>query len=351
MDTKSKAPDAGTPEAVNELSEIKDNQSGRFLQLFEKYRVSITEEFHDSETLVVQGDRIVVTRGNIATITGKPKAFKTFLLSGIIAGFMEDETLSISGIGGTCLFIDSEQSKFHVNKVNKRIYNLCGWNTDADNEKLVVLSLRELNAEERLKITLEAIREIHPDLIIIDGIRDLVKDFNDLKESAEIVGQLMTITSQENCGIITVLHQNKADNNARGHLGSELCNKSETVIQVVNTSGIATVSPVYSRNREIQDFSFRIDDASLPVLCDAPKVEKKTGELAELMRKAMFGSAWMNRKTLIEKISTVSDKSEKTAKRRIADAMDSGLIKINAQGFYILVAKNNDNENESEFPF
>ncbi|MFA6932417.1 MAG: hypothetical protein WCQ30_02155, partial [Bacteroidales bacterium] len=231
------------------------------------------------------------------------------------------------------------------------IYRLCGYDIKKRTDRLDYLTLREVNAKQRVEITIKAMEELKPDLVVIDGIRDLVLDFNDLAESGQIVGEMMRLSSLYNCGILTVLHQNKADNNARGHLGSELCNKSETVIQVVKDKGIATVSPVYSRNREIQDFSFKINDAGLPELCDTPKIEKKTGELAELMRKSMFGSAWMDRKTLIEKVSIVSDKSEKTAKRRIADAMDSGLIKINSQGYYILVEKNKDNENESEFPF
>mgnify|MGYP007001916110 CR=1 FL=1 len=32
--------------------------------------------------------------------------------------------------------------------------------------------------------------------------------------------------------IFTVLHENKIDNNVRGHIGTELQNKSETVISV-----------------------------------------------------------------------------------------------------------------------
>ena len=318
--------------------------------IFSDYKVVITDEFSEPEPLITQGDKIIVSKGNIATIIGKPKAFKTFLTSAIVAGFLEDETLSISGVGGTCLFIDTEQSRSHVNTVQKRIYKLCNWDTEEINNRLIMLSLRELSYDDRLQMLLDATDTIKPDLIIIDGIRDLVKDFNDLKESAEIVGHLMAISSQNQCAIITVLHQNKSDSNARGHLGSELSNKSETVLQVVNDSGMATVSPIYSRNQEIEPFSFRVDTNSLPTICRLPKIEKKVSELGQLMHKAMFGSAWIDKKTLVRKLVTLITKSERTAERKIKDALEANILKYNDAGSLILNTSTIE-EKDNELPF
>lgn len=328
--------DAPTPQPLDPSPETAREKTP---PKFSDYRVVITDEFTLPEPIVKQGDRTIVSRGNIVAIIGKPKAFKTFLISAIAAGFLEDTVLSISGSGGRCLIIDTEQGKSHVNIVQKRIYRLCDWGLAASNEKLTMLSLRELDAENRLKITIEAITEIKPDLIIIDGIRDLVKDFNDLAESAEIVGTLMAISTNQNCGIITILHQNKNDNNARGHLGSELCNKSETVLQVVNTNGIATVEPVYSRNREISSFSFRIDDTGLPVGCELPKVEAKSEELKELMRRAMFGTSWISRKDLTAKVATLIGRTERTAERKVKDAIDREILTVNSVGSLVLKAE------------
>lgn len=317
------------------------------------FLLSPTDEFTDPEPIIKQGDRVLLSRGNLTTIIGKPKAFKTFLNSGICAGVLEDTTLSFSSPikSPRILFVDTEQSKSHAQDVQHRIYRLCGYDIKKSTDQLEYLTLREIDTKKRLEMTIQAVEDWKPDLVVIDGIRDLVLDFNDLTESGQIVGEMMRLTSMNNCGILVVLHQNKADNNARGHLGSELCNKSETVIQVVNANRIATVSPVYSRNREIQDFSFRIDDAGLPVLCDAPKVEKKTGEFAKLMRKAMFGSAWMSRKDLTAKVETVSGKTSRTAERKVKEALESGVIKFNNSGQIILAQEENNNDDESKFPF
>ncbi len=311
---------------------------------FSAYIINVTAQFQEPEPIIQQGDRIVVSRGNIAAIIGKPKAFKTFLISAIAAAFLEDVTLSLSGCGGLVLIIDTEQGKSHCNIVQKRIYRLCGWDLNAPNPNLVVLSLRELDAPNRLKITKEAISALKPDLVIIDGIRDLAKDFNDIRESSEIIGSLMTLSTQQNCAIINVLHQNKADTNARGHLGSELCNKSETVLQVVNENGIATVSPVYSRNREIEPFSFRVNRDGLPEGCALPKVEAKKSELQDLFRRAMFGSTLWLKKNLVEQLARITGKTTRTAERKIADALEEGILAVNQQGLYYhtLVVNNDD---------
>jgi len=331
--------------------EIAEKMTGNSWQ---DYLLSPTEKYIEPEPIIQQGDRILLSRGNLATIIGKPKSYKTFLNSGICAGVLEDSTLTFSSSikSARVLVIDTEQGISHAQNVLKRIYKLCEYDIKVKNDQINYLTLREVDAKARVNYTIQAIRDNKPDLVVIDGIRDLVLDFNDLTESGEIVGELMKLSSICNCGILTVLHQNKADNNARGHLGSELCNKSETVIQVINNKGIATVSPVYSRNREIQDFSFRIDDAGLPVLCDAPKVEKKAGELAELMKKAMFGSAWMSRKDLTTKVKIVSGKTDRTAERKVKDALEGGVIKFNKSGQVILAQEeNNDDNDDNKFAF
>jgi KaiC/GvpD/RAD55 family RecA-like ATPase len=319
------------------LARAASRQSEQTLEVdYHKFIVDITKDFAEPEPIVSQGDRILVSRGNLCTITGKAKSYKTFLVSAIVAAFLEDETLSLSGPGGKCLYVDTEQAASHVNKVQRRIYRLCGWDFDSPSTNLIILSLRELNVQNRLKTTIAAIEDLHPDMVIIDGIRDLVNDFNSIEESLRVVGIFMALSTQQNCAIITVLHQNKADENARGHLGSEICNKSETVLQVKKQENVAVISPVYCRNRDIEEFSFRIDETGLPVPCDCPKVEKKRQDVEDLMKKVMFGSSEWKKKDLIDSIMRANKKGDKTARRAIDSALEMGIIKKNEAEIYYL---------------
>ena len=114
----------------------------------------------------------------------------------------------------------------------------------------------------------EAIYEIdNLGLVVIDGIRDLVHDINSPAESTDLITKLMRWTDERKIHIHTVLHLNKVDDNTRGHLGTELNNKAETVLQVTKDEfdrDISSVAPMFIRDRDFDPFAFRINDRSLP---------------------------------------------------------------------------------------
>ena len=286
---------------------------------------------------------------------GKAKAFKSFAVSGIVSA-IEDDCLGFTMTEGVkkILYIDTEQASSHVKKVLIRIYRLCGWSQEHDNEKITMLAVREFNASERLEVIKEAIEDLHPDIVVIDGIRDLLADFNDVKESSRIINELMIITTTYNCGIITVIHTNKADNNARGHLGSELYNKAETVLQVANKDGTASVKPHHSRNIEIEPFSFRVVDG-LPTLCDYVSCQEiksqSLNKLQKLFADIFSKVEWLDRKNLIATIVTLTGKVKRTAERYIDNGLKAGIIKLNRANNIVLSIKEEVEEEDDDMLF
>ena len=100
-------------------------------------------------------------------------------------------------------------------------------------------------------------------LVVIDGIRDLMLDINNSPEATKLVGDLMQWTSEQNIHIQTVLHLNKGDDNARGHIGTELNNKAETVLQITkdNTQPERSiVAPAIIRSKPFDKFAFRLKE-------------------------------------------------------------------------------------------
>ena len=81
-------------------------------------------------------------------------------------------------------------------------------------------------------------------LVIVDGIRDFLYDINSPSEATDIISRFMQWTDDRQIHIHTILHQNKNDENARGHIGTELNNKAETVMQVEVDKMDRTVSVV-----------------------------------------------------------------------------------------------------------
>ena len=80
--------------------------------------------------------------------------------------------------------------------------------------------------QERLPLLEAAIGRFQPDLVILDGIRDLTDDINDGVKAQQVIEQLMHMASARHCCIVCIMHQNKAqeDRSMRGWLGTELKN-------------------------------------------------------------------------------------------------------------------------------
>ena len=156
---------------------------------------------------------------------------------------------------------------------------MAGLPDDRDSENLEFLALRKYTPEQRIRIVEQAIYNT-PDigLVIIDGIRDMVYDINSPGESTRIISKLMQWTDDRQIHIHTILHQNKGDENARGHIGTELNNKAETVLLVEkdkSNGDISSVSAMHIRAMDFEPFAFRINDNALPELIEGYKTESK----------------------------------------------------------------------------
>ena len=119
-------------------------------------------------------------------------------------------------------------------------------------------------------------------MIIIDGIKDLVTSINDERESTEVSSKLLKWSTEYNCHIMVVLHENPSNDKSRGHIGTELTNKAETVLQVAvddKNSNVSVVRAAACRNKEFEDFAFEIVEG-LPHIKDGYSIDKKPSKTA-----------------------------------------------------------------------
>lgn len=219
------------------------------------------------------GNSTFGTLGNFTVSIGKPKSRKTFNVSAIAASAISNTTVlnyqASFGKRNKVIYIDTEQSQYHCSLVLHRIIAMAGIPTNQVGDRLCYYSLRSLNIAQRIELIEHLLQntDARIGLLIIDGIRDLVSDINNPGESNNIVNKLMQWSAMYNIHIHVVLHVNKADDNARGHLGTELINKAESVINIqTNNDGMTKVSPRYMRDITFDDFIFNIDEDSIPTL-------------------------------------------------------------------------------------
>ena len=246
--------------------------------------ISVTGTYDQSASVLMVDDSTIGTLGNFSASIGKAKSKKTFNVSAIAAAALKNGTVlhyraCFPEGKRKILYVDTEQGKNHCQIVLNRILKLAGLPKDCDADNLTMLALRKYSPEIRLAITEEAIGMI-PDLglVIIDGIRDFIHDINSPGESTDVISKFMQWTDDRQIHIHTILHQNKGDENARGHIGTELNNKAETVLLVEkdkSNGDISNVSAMHIRAMDFEPFAFRINDNALPELIEGYRPEAK----------------------------------------------------------------------------
>jgi hypothetical protein len=221
------------------------------------------------------------TLGNFSLLTGKAKSKKTFLTTLGMAGALGSKGIFEGRLPpgkDRVIFVDTEQGEYHVLKVGKRVLRLLG--AERIPENFDVYSFRKLLYHERHE-AIEHLIQTTPDLglLVIDGIKDLIKSINDEAEATLIADDLLRWTEEYQIHIITVLHQNKGDKNARGHVGTELINKAETVVSVEREpkTEVSKVEVEFSRNMEFPPFGFLVNAEGLPEVVEGwkPKEEDR----------------------------------------------------------------------------
>jgi hypothetical protein len=310
-----------------------------------RFRVTANDEIPMNDAILLQGDRRLISIGDISVITGQPKSRKTFLVSALCAAYLsETGYLGFTpGIKGKILLVDTEQSRPFVLNVIRRIYRILNWNfEDIHSEDIDVLSLRELSANERLVTLEKAIMEFKPKFVIVDGFADLLLDTNSLEESTKKVFDLMRFSTVYNCHICTVVHTNPNSEKMRGHTGSELQRKSETVLLVTKSEEISTVSPQFCRNVEFNKFSFRIDSNGLPVSCEyTPSPDDNNKILFESIFLVSPSFKYSDlKKEVMRRLSIKSTAAE----NRIKKALQADIIVKDNNSVYSLSVEDEEND-------
>jgi len=230
--------------------------------------------------------------GGIQAISGQKKNGKTFVLSQLMAVILEpesprvhdnlpgltvpDRTLERLGHLPKVLYVDTEMEKLNSAKVLRRVHWLCGWDMQQPHDRFNILWMRTVEGTDqepayrkRWKLIKTAIEILEPDIVFIDGVRDIIGDFNDNAESSRLVQELMALAEKRGICIWNALHMNPRPGNddeskMRGHLGTELGNKvTDTLVSIKQktASGVTfTVKQLDARGKDLDDWKFEVTD-------------------------------------------------------------------------------------------
>ena len=284
----------------------------------EKNRITSQKVLPPMEFLFSLFDELCFPRRELVAFTGRAKSGKTFVISILMTLCVTRGILTFKRIVGTntdlsdntdnkfpnsqildneesvssvksvvekeqplrVLWYDTEQSDnstqdILVNRIIPLFHRQMGPDEPFPEHMFDIFNVRNVDRANREAYFLEAIEHYRPDLVILDGIRDLVSDINDGTVAQDMMEKLMKVAQAFNCCIVCVLHQNKSGDSRdpRGWLGTELLNKAYDVFATEKflPQRIFKLEQLYTRKYDIEQcLYFTVDDEGLPCVTEAP---------------------------------------------------------------------------------
>lgn len=234
-------------------------------------RITPDSQVPQHDFLFRWGENPCFARGELVALTGKAKSGKTYVCSILMALAVRPHLMGISRLKDDPLrvvWIDTEQSEDSTHEILcERIGSLI--EQPIPNDHFFVYNLRRDNWQDRMQWVELCITHNKPDLVIFDGIRDVVGDINNYTEAQTVLSKMLSLASWSGACIVCVLHQNKAleDKTLRGALGTELQNKSYETYECQKDpdTHIFTLRQTATRKYDItQKLEFTVNADGLP---------------------------------------------------------------------------------------
>lgn len=275
------------PKTVEEL------KTEEYVQELRPYWLDPREDYPEPYHMLEYKGVPFSTIGGLGAISGQKKNGKTFVLAQLMAAILgngnertqqylpglqvPERTIEYLGHEPKVLYIDTEMEKLNSAKVLRRVHWLCDWDMKMPNERFNVLWLKNMPKDSdtkpyrrRYQLIKMAIEVVHPDVVFIDGLRDLLASINDEEAGTQILDELASLAEERRMCIWCALHQNPSRKNddddmkMRGWIGTELGNKvSDTLISIKSktANGVTfTVKQQDARSKDLDDWKFEITD-------------------------------------------------------------------------------------------
>ena len=202
-------------------------------------------------------------------------------------------------------------------------------------------------------MVLQAIWEIRPTVAVIDGMLDVIRDYNDIEECQETITKCMQVSSFYNCSVWCLVHQNPGRNDKMaGSLGSILERKVTDILATVKTKDEKTnavtfkVTQLKARGADVPDWQYYVEDdrdhIGMPKMfandTEAMPDDKRDAyrkELDEIFKQTGVANMGGMRYTeLTDALKKLGYTSNRKIDKIMKDGMAEGIIRHETNGRY-----------------
>lgn len=233
--------------------------------------------------------------GDLHVVSGKPGNGKTGLMTifmaAILGGKYGNTEYALKNREALLLYVDTEQGKDDTIAIKNRVCSMAGREINKSYKDFFILRLRDVEDEmDRWRMILKAIWELRPTDIFIDGMLDIVKDYNDQVECQPIIRKCMILATYYDASMWLVLHENPLVNKLVGTLGSITQRKVTEIFEVIKikqddlkpNDQDMSMPPIYfrvnqtkARSKDVDKWFYKFTDANgwgMPEEIDGPEI-------------------------------------------------------------------------------
>ena len=304
----------------------------------DRFRITSESEIQPKEYTMEFLGRPCFPRKDLSVFAGVAKTGKTFVTSMLMAAATtsEDEpsVLALKRIRQEPLKVmwyDTEQSLETTKEIMvKRIAKMVG-GTFPDTQ-FFVFNVRAMTFEERKKMLGVAIESYRPDIVIVDGIADLLADINDGPKAIELISELLRLADKNNCNITVNIHLNRSGekSNLRGWLGSMLLQKAFEVFNCAKVFKTDVLSVELFMSRKVNEsvtFYYKINSQGLPESTEEPDTQQRDENGRFVSQEAQKGRSGLKFNSDYQRDDSDSDKGWSWDLRRLfSDAMQNSAM-------------------------
>ena len=342
---------------IAERLAVMQASSGGMADIISARAFDVSNPPADPPPMVRLGTHGIFTAGNLSAIIADRKAGKSSCLAALMAAIMAPPHsqgdflgfIAENPAGKAVVHFDTEQSPAHHHALIMRAMRRAGISEPPpwfSSYQLTGLSLADRTRFVEAVCKQKADQHGGLQAVIIDGIADLCHDPNDPPESFALVEKWHNFSVNESCVVLAVIHLNPGTEKSRGHLGSQLERKAETPLMIKKSAaGVSTMYATHARAAhfpESEGFSFQwCDTEQMHVTIskderNRARDELKRNKAADEANRIMAGLPPMSYSALVLAIEVKSDCKERTAKNRVKDWLESGIIIKLENGNYAL---------------
>ena len=342
----------------------------RLLEIQADLKNRMADSISFSKPILKHGDSAIIFPNTINVIQGQAGVHKSRVAETICSAILSKPDIE-NHLGFSknlldhfhLLYADTERNlKDQFPYALQQIVTKAGYQKETPPANFSFISLLEIDRVNRFDVLREfieyqrSVTDYHL-MIVLDVTTDCIMDFNKPEHTMQLIDLMNVSVNHSNCTFLCIIHENPGSEKARGHLGTEIMNKSSTVMQAgfvkqdnkatdlielkfLKTRNTKKPASIYCKYSDTVKGLILADASEVSELVNHKKQKSAAEDVAETLAVYFEGVELISNDELLQKLcKAFGSKNDAMRKRLTAIVTDEMPVLINGKSYKLIKEK------------